>query len=178
MSSLTHVLTLFYKERPQSKGERMIDLVIKIKLDDILEGMELSTPDQSGFINRSTGALVYMLQEYLTDAEDGEPYDDLPEWQQEQMVLAIDILENEDNYISLPTEFDINEYRMMEDFCYKQSGNVQTELLNAINGKGAFRRFKDKILDLDVADAWYTFQDERYQQIAIDFCERHELAYE
>jgi len=67
---------------------------------------------------------------------------------------------------------------MMEGFCFIQVDRRQTELLNAIKRKGAYRRFKDKVFDLDLKDAWYTFRDESYQQIAIDFCKQHGLEYE
>src|SRR5690625_4368530 len=140
--------------------------------------MEMDSDNQLILINIATGKLVSLLQEFLIHVEDGKPYDDLPEWQQEQMILAIDVLENEDNHISLPSQFSINEYGMMEGFCFIQVDRRQTELLNAIKRKGAYRRFKDKVFDLDLKDAWYTFRDESYQQIAIDFCKQHGLEYE
>jgi len=153
-------------------------VTVKVKLQDIVDEMVMDFPDQLRLIHITSGKVFSLLQEFLTDVEYGKPYDDLPEWHQEQIFLAIDLLENEDNYISLPTQFDINEYGMMKDFCFMQKGSRQNELLNAIKGKGAFRRFKDRIYDFDLEDAWYTFRDECYQQIAIDFCKQHGLEYE
>ncbi len=58
------------------------------------------------------------------------------------MKLAYDIVESFDKYASLPTSFDIHEYDMMERFCYSLSDQKKQDiLLNAIRGKGAFRRF-------------------------------------
>lgn len=153
-------------------------MTVKVKLQEIIDGMDMDSDDLLTLIDTTTGKLVFLLQEFLTYAEDGEPHDDMPEWQQEEMIRAIDVLEHEDKYISLPSQFDINEYSMIEDFCFMQVGSRQTELLNAINGKGAFRRFKDKIDELDLEDAWYTFRDESYKEIAIDFCKHHGLEYE
>ncbi|MEI3612387.1 hypothetical protein [Pseudogracilibacillus sp. SO30301A] len=55
------------------------------------------------------------------------------------------IIKNETRYIEL-SEYDIDEYRMMERICFTLSdpGKVE-ELLVAINGRGIFRRFKDVI---------------------------------
>lgn len=153
-------------------------MTVKVKLEDIVDGMEINSPEQLQLVNIRTNIVVSLLDEFLRDAENEKPYDHLPEWQQEQMVIAIDVLENEDDYISLPSPFDVNEYGMMENFCYMQAGSDQIELLNVINGRGAFRRFKDKLFDMNLEDAWYKFRDNGYRKVAIDFCEHHGLKYE
>lgn len=118
-----------------------------------------------------------MLQEFLTSAEDEEPFDDLPDWQQEQMEVAYDI-ENEGNYMTLPSEFDIHEYNMMENFCPSVNDpKAQDSLFHAIQGKGAFRRFKDQAFDLGLIQDWYDYRDECYKQIAIEFCEHNNYDY-
>ena len=66
----------------------------------------------------------------------------------------------------------------MSDFCDSlPEGTVQEALYRAIEGRGAFRRFKDAILSLGVADDWYTYRDGRFKVIAIDWCKAHSLAY-
>lgn len=150
---------------------------VQVNLQEIVDEMDMDSYDLLRLIDTTTGKLVFLLREFLTYAEDGEPRDDMPEWQQEEMIRATDVLEHEDKYISLPSKFDINEYGMMEDFCFMQAGSKQTELLNAINGKGAFRRFEDKIHELNLEDVWYAFRDESYKEIAIDFCKLHGLEY-
>ncbi|MFB9762566.1 hypothetical protein [Ectobacillus funiculus] len=41
----------------------------------------------------------------------------------------------------------------IEDYCRTVSDHVKRDtLLRAIKGKGAFRRFKDKIIDLDIEE--------------------------
>ncbi|MFP5108963.1 hypothetical protein ACSU6B_19670 [Neobacillus sp. C211] len=47
----------------------------------------------------------------------------------------------------------------MEDYCLTISDQVKRDaLLKAIKGKGAFRRFKDKIIDFDIEEQWYSFR--------------------
>lgn len=80
--------------------------------------------------------------------------------------------------ISLPSEFDINEYNMMEEFCFSvQDSKSQEALLRAIRGKGAFRRFKDKVFNVGLEQDWYDYRDKCYRQIVIDFCEQNDLEY-
>ena len=100
------------------------------------------------------------------------------EWQQEDMISAIDVVENFENYIELPTKDEINEYDIMEEFCLTISDQrKQDSLLRAIRGKGAFRRFKDRIIELDIENQWYVYRGEQLKQIAIEWCRDNHINY-
>lgn len=132
----------------------------------------------STYLNVKEGVVVQVSNEDLRIAEEEESFDQLPDWQQENIKIAIDIFENFNNYIELPTKFDINEYEMMEDFCYSlTSDKDKNRLLNAINVRGAFRRFKDEIIRLGVRDEWFAFRDERIKKIAIEWCNDHVIEF-
>ena len=81
-----------------------------------------------------------------------------------------------EDYIPLPGQYDINEYRIMEEFIYElPAGKNQDVLAGAIQGRGAFRRFKDKLYDLNLEKQWYQYRDEAYEKIARQWCERHKI---
>src|SRR5690625_5317788 len=140
--------------------------------------LESQSFDNRVFIHRKTGEIVNMLAEFLTQAEDGEePDESIPEWHKEMLTLANEIIENEHMYKPLP-EFEIDEYRMMERFCFTvRDSEKEAALLDAIQGSGAFRRFKDLVHRFEIVDDWYDYREEGYKQIARDFCERHEFDY-
>jgi len=50
-------------------------------------------------------------------------------------------------------------------------------LYQAINGKGAFRRFKDKLYDLELEDSWFAYKYAAYCKIAVRWCEESEISY-
>ena len=80
--------------------------------------------------------------------------------------------------IILPTKYEINEYQMMGDFIETiESPEINNNLQRLIQGKGAFRRFKDYCAEMDIIQDWYKFRDERYKEIAIDWCKQNELEY-
>ena len=80
--------------------------------------------------------------------------------------------------IILPTSYEINEYQMMEDFIDTVDNNeIKEELYRVIQGRGAFRRFKDYCIDNDLIDDWYNFRDKRYMKIAIDWCNDNDIKY-
>ena len=84
-----------------------------------------------------------------------------------------------EDYIPLPRQYDMNEYRMMEEFIYDlPAGRAQDALDAAIRGKGAFRRFKDRLYDFDLQEKWYKYRDDCYEQIARDWCERFGIEIE
>lgn len=84
-----------------------------------------------------------------------------------------------EDFIPLPGQYDINEYSMMESFIYElPAGKKQDILEQAIRGKGAFRRFKDRLYDLGLEEKWYKYRDDCYERIAKEWCERYDITVE
>jgi hypothetical protein len=158
------------------KGDLIMN--IQVKLKDVIEEMDIQFEESRSLLNIKTGELVLVTSEDLRAAEDDKPVDHLPEWEQDNRKIAIDVVENFENYIELPTKYEVNEYEIMEDFCVKVGDKrKQDSLLRAIKGKGAFRRFKDKIIDFKIEDQWYSYSDERFKQIAIKWCKDNNINY-
>ena len=101
------------------------------------------------------------------------------EYDEEDQELA-ELIEEEWNirFFALPSQFDIHEYSIMEDFVWElPQGLVQDSLENAIRGKGAFRRFKDGIRRFGIEQQWYDFEEARYRSLAIEWCEEKGFGY-
>ena len=80
--------------------------------------------------------------------------------------------------IILPTQYEINEYQIMLDFIDTLDNlEIKDNLHRLIQGKGAFRRFKDYCFDENIIQDWYKYRDERYKEIAIEWCKENELKY-
>lgn len=151
---------------------------MRVKLEDIREGMELQSEESSSYLHFKTGEIINLSNEALIIAEDEEEYDHLPDWQQEEVKTAIKIVENFEEYTLLPSQFDINEYDMMQRFCLSLSDiKVKEKLHQAIKGKGAFRRFKDVLYLLGLEKQWYEYRDNSYKEIAREFCKSKNIDY-
>lgn len=83
----------------------------------------------------------------------------------------------EGRYIPLPDQFEINEYHMMEAFAYDRS-DEHPELVDAIKGCGAFRRFKDTAVAVGAIEDWYEFRDACYKSRAEEWCRAHGMEWE
>lgn len=153
---------------------------MKVKLEDIIDGMEMQFEGTRTFCHMKTGEVISVSKDDLRKAEEieDEEIEKLRDWEQENIRVAIDVVEYFEDYAELPTTFEINEYDMMEQFCFTvKNPRTEQQLLDAIRGKGAFRRFKDSVLRLGIEEDWYSFRQECYKQKAIDWCREHELEY-
>src|SRR5256884_262646 len=152
-------------------------MTVPIKLKDIIEGSEFLTDEGSSYLNTTTGEVVYVTTEELRAAEEDAPLEDFPEWQHDAIRIAGEIIETE-HYLPLPDRFEIHEYQIMERFCLSvDDEDMREDLCDAIRGRGAFRRFKDRMQAYGVAEAWYRYRDEALREIAVAWCEAHGIAY-
>ncbi len=79
-----------------------------------------------------------------------------------------------ENFIAIPSNYDIHEYRMMEGFILQLEDEEKERLLeDALRGRGAFRRFKGIAHDLGVIDDWYDYRKECYRAVAVHWCDTH-----
>src|SRR5208337_2970763 len=90
----------------------------RVKLSDIVGEMELQHDQGSLYLDKKTGEVVLLTDEEMLTEEEEATSEDLPEWAGEAEKVAKDILENSENYEELPSKEEINEYRIMEDFCH------------------------------------------------------------
>jgi len=151
---------------------------MRVKLSDLVEAMEIRPQESSFFLNKETGEVVMVSEEEFGAAEEGENLEEYPDWQQEAIIVARDILDHKEKYVELPSEFEIDEYGMMVDFCRSlEDPQISEALSQAIKGKGAFRRFKDHIIELGIEDRWYKYRDEAFKKMAIEWCEDNNIDY-
>jgi len=134
---------------------------ITIKLSDIIDELDMMSSEMQSYLNLKTGKIV-TISDYMGSEED-----------------EADIEENSDNFILFPTQYNINEYSIMEDFIDEIDNNeIKGELYDAIRGKGAFRRFKDTVRYLNIESKWYEFKANALKKLAIKWCEDNNISYE
>ena len=134
---------------------------MKVKLDDVVEALDCVNMEHDAYYNPLKNEIFY------SDIGD---YTDLNEDELDELF---------ENSIGLPTQYEINEYSMMEEFIETiEDVKLYNQLQIAINGSGAFRRFKDTCINFDIIEAWYKFRDKKYKDIAIEWCNDNKINYE
>ncbi len=150
-----------------------------IKLKEIIEAVEFQSDETRTYLKRKTGEIVTISEEEFDAVGDQDPLGNYPEWEQNNIKIARELLDHEENFLNLPTKRDIHEYQLMERFCLSvKDRGVSEELYRAIKGKRAFRRFKEILGRLGMADEWYKYRDEAIKQITIDWCKSNHIEFE
>jgi hypothetical protein len=150
---------------------------LRVKLSDIVEGLEWQSEESFSYLHTATGEVVSVTTEELRAAEEDEPLDDFPAWQHDAIRIAKDIVET-DHYLQLPDRFEMHEYSIMERFCLSvDDEDMRADLCGAIRGRGAFRRFKDRMQLYGMAEEWYQYRDAALREIAVTWCEEHGIPY-
>lgn len=152
----------------------------KIVLEDLAEKFDEVNDMWHLYLNIKTREFVEIPNDYLSIAEDADPedLDEYQDWDQDELRLAISVLENWEDYIELPSQHDIHEYSIMEEFASDmQNPRKSNQLLGALQGKGAFRKFKDTVSNLGLDEAWYAYRFAAFMQIAKEWCESHDILY-
>lgn len=133
----------------------MLDLD-RVDLGELCSALEDNSPEDEWWLDPATGELE-LRSAYLDGAEGNE---DLLE----RLVLVDPIGSHE-------------AYADMEDFATRvRDPRARDLLLRAIAGRGAFRRFKDTLLDFpELREAWFGFHDARMKRRAIAWLRDREL---
>ena len=154
-------------------------MAIRVKLNEIIEGLEFQSDESSSFLDKTTGKVVLISDYEISAAEDGDPIEDFPDWEQDLVRIATEIVGETGNYIDLPTKFDIDEYSIMEKFCLSLNDSEMSDnLYSSIKGSGAFRRFKDAVHEYDIADDWYKYRNDALKEIAIEWCKEKGIEFD
>ena len=136
---------------------------MKVKLNDIIEAIEFTDQFTHYFLDKVTGEIVMVSEMGMTSAEQEAAYDSL----------------DEHGFYRLPEQRELNGYGTMENFIFSlPAGEARDRLSRAIQGRGAFRRFKDEVRRLGVEEAWYSWQDNAHKRAAIEWCQENGLEWE
>lgn len=135
---------------------------MKIKLTDIIEAIEETDQDSEFYLDKETGEIVWVNEMCMENDE----------W--EEITDRLD----EHGCYQLPTRYDIRDYDIMVDFIQTLSEEVSYQLSSVINGRGAFRRFKDTLCYLGLEQQWYDFKADAYKKTAIEWCTEHDIEFE
>jgi len=151
-------------------------MAMVVSLRDFVGEMQILSEEAHTYINKLTGELITITNDDIALSEVDEQEDSF-EWQEEIIQTTRKVLSSDD-YVGIPSKFDIDEYEIMERFCLSvPDESISDDLLGQIRGSGAFRRFKDTIYHYGIEKDWFKFRDEAYKEIAISWLESNGFAY-
>jgi hypothetical protein len=129
---------------------------LKIDLDELCSAMEDSSYEHNYYLDLKTGEIL-LISDYMDDEEAEK--------------LRDEIDEEPERYERIPRAESYEGYNDMEDFIATVEDEHLAELLEvAIDGKSAFRRFKDVLVNYpEERERWFRFKGERMEQRALEW---------
>jgi hypothetical protein len=148
----------------------------KISLREVVEALDLQSDELCSYLDPETGEIITFSEEEAHIAESAE-WETAPEWMQDSLPKIKRALDD-DRILALPDRVHIDEWRMMQDFAERgEQCLCRAELLSAVHGSGAFRRFKQAIERLGLEQSWYRYREAAFERIAREWLEENKIAY-
>jgi len=144
-----------------------------------------SSYESSYYLDTETGQVLMVTEETrwklesiyeeyagLDDSADFDlpailPQMELPDWQQEEVLIANEIGDGfNPRYLAIPERQTGEAYQIMRDFIVTvEDERLEDRLWNAISGRGAFRYFKDVLAQYPQEQKrWHAYQEARFMQ--------------
>ncbi len=148
-----------------------------VALADLVDALDSLTEMAQAYLDRETGEVHRLTDDDFSAAERED--DELVDWEREVVELARAIRDDEaGRYLALPDKHEIHEYRFLEDFAYSYPDEaIAEDLSDVIRGRGAFRRFRDAVHRLGIAEEWYEYRYQRLRDVAKEWCEAEGVPY-
>jgi hypothetical protein len=145
---------------------------LKVDLKELVSEMEMGeNMELAGYLDMETGEIISMPDEVMRAVEDGEEkIESLPDWEEDLAEIADKILSDEKGrFLLIPKRESREGYEIMVAFAGSVRGKgLRDNLSNALNGKGAFRRFRSVLNDYpDELEKWYKFKDDWMREEAV-----------
>jgi len=166
---------------------------LKINQSDLETAFELGTNDATAYLDSEKGAVLIIEETTVAWIEDlvtdQETLDDVHEMLMDNPELSptdrAQLLEAAQvdwdtvhRYRQIPQQDSHAGYGDMADFIASLEDDRAREVLAvAIQGSGAFRRFKDALArNPDLEASWYTFRDARTLERLLEWLEEEEIS--
>ncbi len=133
---------------------------IPIRWSELEMAFERNAPDTESYVDGRTGEVVVLV--------DGQP--ETPE-------LRARVVAGGDQYVKIEPASSREQYKWMEQFvAMVDDPALRERLIIAIDGKGAFRRFKDVLLNYPVErERWFTYRGELLHWQIQQWMEREQI---
>lgn len=139
---------------------------MKVKLEDVIDAIDFTNMETEYYYSTATEEVLMIFDGMVN----GETNPELIEEIQDGFI---------EDYIPLPGQYEIDDYSIMQEFIYElPNGRKQDILAEAIRGRGAFRRFEDKVYDLGLEQKWFKYRNAAHETIVREWCEKYGIDIE
>jgi len=136
---------------------------LPVSLKEVVGELDALSQGMIAYCNRKTGKVTSLTERMLAAVEEEE---DLSGFDEDMLAELRGIVNSED-WVALPDSFEIHEWEILRRFVERvEDDRIREELLRAIHGAGAFRRFKEVARRHGLEESWYDFKRSALERIA------------
>jgi len=136
---------------------------VKANLSELMDAFDECRIGYEFYLDLKTGGLFHVSDEFMVT-------DEIEKIHQR--------MGNEsERYLNIPTDSSREGYQDMVAFTESlEDENLKEKLWIALNGRGAFRRFKDVLLSYpEKREEWFEFKDKRLEERVVEWLEENEI---
>lgn len=151
---------------------------LKVNIPELASEMDMGDNlELTAYLDTKTGEIISLPDNVMRGIEDSDDaVKGLPDWEQELVETAGNILADEKNrFLMIPRRESREGYELMAAFAETViRKGLREKLAIALDGKGAFQRFKNVLHDHPAElERWYAFKDESLREDAIRWLLEH-----
>ncbi len=122
-------------------------MAVVVSLRDMVDELQMLSNESHAYLNKETGEIISVRDDDFATIDSDEDWREFAGSElEEEFLEKVEKVRSSDEYLELPSHFEIDDYEIMERFCRSVPDEKISDLLSAmIRGSGAFRRFKDLI---------------------------------
>ncbi|MDO4803404.1 MAG: UPF0158 family protein [Lachnospiraceae bacterium] len=140
---------------------------MKVKLQDVIDGIAFANAQFQYFYHKKTEEVLVLMDNIYGIGKD--------------KAMQEDVDKNADDYISLPNEYEVDEFAMMADFVEELEDSLAASaLFRALDAEPdtAPRLFRQSVKAFDLAEEWEAFRNSCYSEVARQWCEENGIDWE
>jgi hypothetical protein len=172
---------------------------VRIDMRELSDAFISGSDEMDNLLDLETGEIVLItyddrqaVETFFDDADLAESEDpqakfdawledyECPEWQIESIRKAFDVEMSDERFVEIPKQDSDEGFDDMVEFAETvEDDNLKRLLGVALNGKGAFRRFKDVLDDFpEDKERWFKFGEEKLNERVLEWLEDEEIEVE
>lgn len=166
---------------------------MKVDIEALASALEMGIEELDSYLDMETGEIIMVsdlemrIAKQAAEAQAGtgtasknaSDLSSYSEYEREAIQMAINIFVSPERYKFLPKMSTQEKYDIMAAFCRQvESEQAREALLFAIQGKGAFGRFRETLLRLEIEQDWFAYKSAETVKYAIQWCEINKVPYE
>lgn len=151
---------------------------VTISLSTLAQELDVLPDGFVLYLNKRTGESILVSDEDRLLLNHPEYLDNAPNWRQEFITGFIESRDAGD-LVELPSRYEIHKRSIMRRFTLSITDpHSIARLENSLHGRGAYKRFKTTLFDLNLEEDWRRFLEATVIELLIPILDMHTIPYQ